>query len=116
MGDRHVGEPGELGPCSGATWTGSGGSPTARIFVTGCWIALEQVRDELRAGTHERRVVVGARVVGPEDEPLEVVDVRVEAVLAGPVEDLAGQRRPAAACGAAACPSRGRIRARGSPG
>ncbi len=40
----------------------------------------DEVRHELGAGAQERRVVVGMRVVGPDDEPLEVVDVRVEPV------------------------------------
>ena len=43
--------------------------------------------------THERRVLVGERVVGADDEPLEMVDVRVEAMLARPDDDLACDRR-----------------------
>ena len=46
---------------------------------------LEQVGDELGPRAHERRVVVGPWVVGTEDEALEVVDVRVEPVIARPL-------------------------------
>ena len=59
--------------------SGSVGSPTASTFVTGWSIAGDEVRDELRPRAHERGVVVGPRVVGAQDEPLEVVDVRIEA-------------------------------------
>ena len=48
-----------------------------------------EVVDELGLGAHERRVVVGVRVVRPQDEPLEVVDVRVEAVGRRPDDDVA---------------------------
>src|SRR6185503_19758761 len=50
---------------------------------------FDQVVDELGAGTHECRVVVGPRVVGAEDEALQVVDMWIEAVLARPADDLA---------------------------
>ena len=57
--------------------------------MTGCGDRFQQVRNELRAGTHERGVVVGAWVVGAQDEALKVVDVRVQAVVARPLHDLA---------------------------
>ena len=53
-----------------------------------------EVRHELGARAHERAVVVGVRVVRLEDEPLEVVDVRVESVRPGPGHDLAGDVGP----------------------
>jgi hypothetical protein len=49
----------------------------------------KEVRDELGVGTHERRVVIGLRIVCAKDEPLEVVHVRVEAMPARPFEDRA---------------------------
>ena len=83
VADRHVGPAGEVAAAaSGAISVGSGGSPTAITFVTGCADRAARSGDQLGARAQERRVVVGARVVGAEDEPLEVVDVRVEPVLA----------------------------------
>ena len=54
----------------------------------------DEVGHELRPGTHERAVVVGVGVVLAEHEPLEVVDVRVQPVGAGPFHDLAGDLGP----------------------
>ena len=80
--------------------------------MTGWSIDADQVGHELGVGAHERGVVVGARVVGPQDEPLEMVDMRVEAMRAGPGQDpprdLGRQRRVhGAACRAAASRVRG---------
>ena len=91
--DRDLGDAGELRPgVGGRPRPAAAAPPTARIFVTGWSIAVEQVWHELGAGPHERRVVVGTRVVGPQDEPLEVVDVGVEATIARPGQDPAGGR------------------------
>ena len=83
---------------SGASSVGRGGTPTASTLVTGCWIEPARSRHELGPRAHERAVVVRVRVVGAEDEPLEVVDVGVETVLRGPRHDLAGDCAPGSAC------------------
>ena len=49
----------------------------------------DQVVLEPRAGPHERGVFVGARIVRADDEPLEVVEMRVEPLGASPDDDLA---------------------------
>ena len=51
VADRHVGPAGE--PCAGPSArrsVGSGGSPTAMTFVTGCWIARDEIRHRARRG------------------------------------------------------------------
>ena len=68
--------------------TGSGGSPTASTLVTG-WDSDREVVDELGPGAHERRVVVGVRVVLAEDEAFEVVHVGVEPIGHRPRHDVA---------------------------
>ena len=51
---------------------------------------IDEVTGQLRIPADERAVVVGVRVVRPEDQPLEVVEVRIEPALPGPGHDLAG--------------------------
>ena len=62
--------------------------------MIGWRIEFDEVAGQLRLATDERAVLVGARVVGPDDQALEVVEVRVEAVLPGPGHDLAGDLGP----------------------
>ena len=62
-----------------------------------------QVVEELGRGTHEGRVVVGVGVVLAEDEALEVVHVRVEAVRPSSRRRCRARRRRGAAGGPAAC-------------
>ena len=58
-----------------------------------------EVRDDERPGADERRVVLGAGVVGLDDEPLEVVEVGLQADRPRPRDHLAGGRRGQRAVG-----------------
>ena len=57
----------------------------------------DEIVDDDCPAAEECRVVLGARVVGADDEPLEVVHVWIEADRAGPLDRLArrgGRERP----------------------
>ena len=69
--------------------TGSGG-PDGEDLRDRVDDGLDEVRHELGASAHERRIVVGIRVIVAEDEPLEMIEVRIQAVLAGPGDDPPG--------------------------
>ena len=54
---------------------------------------LHEVLGELGRGAHEHAVIVGSRVVCPDDEPFEAVQVRIEAVRPRPLDDRARDLR-----------------------
>ena len=91
---RDLGPAGEFGPgLVERASSGTPASPTARTFVTGWRIQRSRSGTISARAPEERRVVAGLRVAGPDDEPLEVVDVGVEAVVPRPGDRLAGHRR-----------------------
>ncbi len=53
----------------------------------------DDVGHELGSGAHELRVVIGPWIVGAQDEPLEMVDVRIEPDRPSPDEHVACRGR-----------------------
>ena len=92
MADGHVGTAGEMG--AGERRDLGRERRLARAHDLGDRVGDrgDQVVLHARRHAHERPVLVGARVVGADDEPLEVVDVRVEPVGSGPADDLPRDR------------------------
>ena len=62
-------------------------------FETGRVDPGDEIVDDDCPATEERRVVLGARIVGADDEPLEVIDMRVEPDRAGPLDHLPRRSR-----------------------
>ena len=97
MGDRHVGPSGEVRPGERRDLDRHRRLPDGEDLRHGMVDRFEEVGHELGPRAHERRVVVGAWVVRAQDEALQVVDVRIEAVGPGPRQDvpcrLRGERR-----------------------
>ena len=115
MADGHIGTPGEMG-------TGQRRHLGRERRLAGAHDLRDRVRDrrdqvvfQARRHAHERRVFIGARVVGADDEPLEVVHVRVQPVLAHPRRRSPARPRRAAACGPASARA-GSSRRPASPG
>ena len=94
MADRHVGAPREVGPGERRELARQRRLAHRQDLRDRVPDRAGEVRHELGPGAHERAVVVGVGIVRPEDEPLEVVEVRVHPVGAGPLDDLAGDRAP----------------------
>ena len=55
---------------------------------------VDEIAGQLRIPADERPVLVGTRVVRPDDQALEVVEVRVETAIPCPGHDLAGDVGP----------------------
>ena len=69
---------------------GSLAAATEITFEIGWREPRPEIRDDLGPGAEQRGVVLGPRVVGLDDEPLEMVDVRLEPDALRPGDDLAG--------------------------
>ena len=88
MADRHVGATGEGGPGQRQELGRQRRLTRAHDLGDRVGDGRDEVVLEVRPRAHERRVLVGPRVLGPDDEPLEVVEVRIEPARPRPDHDV----------------------------
>ncbi len=94
MADRHVGPTREVGPRDQRELARQRRLADRQDLGDRVPDRAGEVRHELGASAHERAVVVGVGIVGAQDEPFQVVEVRVHPVGAGPFHDLASDLGP----------------------